>query len=211
LDAPLVLQGYRLQGRAFPAPDTQSLASRKEHKMKTCFCKISVLVVMIGWMQPILAQDKDSKGQERIGIYDSRAIAVAFAGSPAHEKQLRQLMAAHKKAKEAGDLETVAKLEAEGKAQQVKAHQQAFSVAPVDDLLLHITNALPEILRTAGVIAIKSKWDEAGLKKHPGAETVDLTMRLVDAFQPNERQRKSALEIQTHKPIPLEQAERIKD
>jgi hypothetical protein len=36
-------------------------------------------------------------------------------------------------------------------------------------------------------------------------------MALVDAFSPSESQRKSAIAIQEQKPIPLEQAERIKD
>jgi RNA polymerase sigma factor (sigma-70 family) len=151
-----------------------------------------------------------SDAKIKIGVYDSRAIVVAFAGSPAHEKQLHQLMAEHKKAQEAGDLETVAKLEAEGKARQEQMHKQGFSTAPVDDLLVHITNALPQIRKAAGVTDIVSKWDKAGLKRHAGAETVDVTMRLVEAFQPNERQRKSAIEIQKHKPISIEQAETIK-
>jgi hypothetical protein len=105
----------------------------------------------------------------------------------------------------------VARLEAEGKAQQEMAHKQAFSTAPVDDILAHITNSLPEIRKTAGVTAIVSKWDQTQLKRHPGAVTVDVTMKLVDAFQPKERQRKSAIEIQKHKPIPLEQAAHIND
>ena len=172
---------------------------------------ISALIVAIGLTQPSLAQDAAAKTRVRIGVYDSRSIAVAFSGSPVHEKQLQQLMAEHKKAKEAGEVDKVARLEAEGKARQARAHQQAFSTAPVDDLLLYITNALPEIRKSAGVTMILSKWDQAGLQQHAGAETVDVTMQLVDAFQPTQRQRKSAVEIQKHKPIPLEQAGRIKD
>jgi hypothetical protein len=56
-----------------------------------------------------------------------------------------------------------------------------------------------------------SKWDQETLAKYPSAELVDVTMMLVDAFQPNERQRQSAIEIQKHEPIPLEDAEKIKD
>jgi len=72
------------------------------------------------------AQDKPARTSERIGVYDSRAIVVAFAGSPTHEKQLRELIAEHQKAKTAGDLDRVARLEAEGKARQVRAHKQAL-------------------------------------------------------------------------------------
>jgi hypothetical protein len=166
---------------------------------------ISASIVAIGLTHTSFAQDKAPK-TERIGVYDSRAIAMAFYGSPSHMQQLRQLKAEHQKAKEAGDLGKVAQLEAEGKAQQEKAHQQGFSTAPVDELLLHITNALPEIQKAAGVTVLISKWDEAGLKKHAGAERVDVTMKLVDAFQPNERQRKFAIEVQNRKPLSLEQA-----
>jgi len=172
---------------------------------------LSVLSVALGLQQSSVAQEKSSTAKERIGIYDSRAVAIAWAGSPAHEKKLGQLMAEYKKAKDAGDLETVAKLEAEGKAGQARLHKQGFSTAPVDDILAHISTALPEIQKSTGVRAIVSKWDEAGLKQHPGAETVDVTMRLVDALQPNERQRKTAVDIQKSKPISLEQAKKISD
>ena len=169
---------------------------------------IATSIVMLGLAQPTFAQDGAPKIRERIGVYDSRSIAIAFVRSPAHERELQQLITEHRKAKEAGELDKVAELEAEGKAQQKKAHQQAFSTEPVDDLLLHITNALPEIQKAAGVTVLISKWDEAGLRKHAGAEKVDVTLQLVDAFQPNARQRKSAIEIQARKPIP---SERIKD
>jgi hypothetical protein len=52
---------------------------------------------------------------------------------------------------------------------------------------------------------------KAGLAKHINAEVVDVTMALVEAFKPNERQRKSAITIQQHDPIPLDRAEKIRD
>lgn len=120
-------------------------------------------------------------------------------------------MSEHQKAKAAGDSTKAAKLEAEGRALQAKAHQQGFGTAPVDDLLLNITNALPQIKKDAGVTVIISKWDEAALKQHPGAEKVDVTMKLVDAFQPNERQRKFAIDIQKRKPLTNAEVAGIKE
>lgn len=157
------------------------------------------------------AQDQAAQKPERIGIYDSRSIAVAYAGSPVHEQQLQKMKEEHRKAKEAGDADKAAKLEAEGRAQQKAIHKQGFSTAPVNDLLQNITNALPQIQKDAGVTTIISKWDEAELNKHPGAQKVDVTMQLVDAFHPSERQRKFAIDIQKHKPISIEQAEKIND
>jgi hypothetical protein len=156
------------------------------------------------------AQERTSNGRQRIGIYDSRAVAVAFVRSPAHTNQMAPLLAEHRKAKESGDGESVRRLEAAGKAMQEKIHLQAFSTEPVDDLLQHITNALPEIQKTARVSALISRWDEPELKKYPNAERVDVTWQLIDAFQPTPRQRQSAVEIQKKKPVPLEQARRMR-
>lgn len=141
---------------------------------------------------------------ERIGTYDSRAIAVAYAGSPVQQKLMAPLRAAHQAAKQAGDRAEVEKLEARGRALQQSAHRQAFSTAPVDDLLEQIAEALPAIRRDAGVTALVSIWDAAGLARHAGAERVDVTDALVDAFQPTARQRKTVEEIRKQKPLPLD-------
>lgn len=158
---------------------------------------------------------KPGDAKARIGVYDSRAVAVAFVGSEAYKasrgKELAKMREEHDKAKAEGNQKRVAELEAQGKAQQVLLHKQGFSTAPVDDILKHIADKMPEIARSAGVGPIVSKWDEAALAKHKSAEQVDVTMALVDAFRPNERQRKSAVEIQKHKPISLQQAENLKD
>ena len=49
-----------------------------------------------------------------------------------------------------------------------------------------------------------SKWNKQALAKHKLAEQVDITMLLVEAFKPNQKQKKSAIEIQKQKPVPLE-------
>jgi len=88
---------------------------------------------------------------------------------------------------------------------------QGFSTAPVTNILDQIKEKLPAINEKAGVSVLLSKWDKDGLARYKDADLVDVTMALVDAFSPSERQRKSAIAIQEHKPISLEQAERIKD
>jgi hypothetical protein len=121
------------------------------------------------------------------------------------------LKAERDKAKATGDQKRVAELEAEGAARQQIMHKQAFSTAPVTNILEQIKDRLPAIKEKDGVIDLVSKWDKPGLAKYKDAEVVDVTMALVDAFNPNDRQRKSAMEIQKNDPIPLEQAEKIKD
>ncbi len=159
----------------------------------------------------LLAADSTNAPKPRIGVYDSRAVTIAFAGSEAHRRSMAPLHEEHKKATAAGDKKRVKELEAEGKARQKKAHQQAFSTAPVDDILEHIKDQLPAIKQAAGLSTtadLVSKWDQKTLKRHASAEQVDVTAALVDAFHPNEKQRRNALEIQKQKPVP---SKRIKD
>jgi hypothetical protein len=83
-------------------------------------------------------------------------------------------------------------------------HQQGFSTAPVDNILKHIKKKLPEIKKQAGVKLLVSKWDEKTLKEHESAKRIDVTMPLIEAFRPNEKQKKRAVEIQKSEPVPLE-------
>ncbi len=154
---------------------------------------------------------KVSSEKVRIGTYDSRSVAVAFAGSAVFEKWLGDLKAEYEKAKASGDQKRVKALEAEGAARQRLMHTQGFSTAPVTNILDQIKDKLPTIKEKAGVSALVSKWDKAGLAQYQDADLVDVTMALVDALSPNERQRKSAIDIQKHEPISLEEAQRIKD
>ena len=154
--------------------------------------------------------ERSAAGELRIGTYDSRSVAVAFAGSKAFGKWMADLKGEHAKAKAAGDQKRVTELEAEGAARQRLMHKQGFSTAPVTNILEQIKDSLPAIKRKAGVNVLASKWDEEELARYEDAETVDVTLALVDALGPNDRQRKSAIEIQKRDPIPLEQAEKIK-
>ena len=152
---------------------------------------------------------KPEKAPAKIGVYDSRAIAVAYAGSKVHEAQLRVSTEKLKAAKAAGNTAQIAKLESQAQQQQKELHQQGFSTAPVDKLLALVKDEVARITADKGVGALVSKWDKEALAKYPSAEQVDVTMTLADAFHPNERQRKSAEEVQKHKPIPLDELEKL--
>ena len=149
--------------------------------------------------------------QVRIGVYDSRAVAIAFAGTGFINQKMSAFQKEYQAAKAAGDQKRVAELEAEAEAQQRLLHMQAFSTAPVDDILATIQGSLPGIMKQAGVSLILSKWDGEALAEYPSAEQVDVTMLLIDALKPNERQRKYAIDVLNTEPIPLEQAEKIED
>ena len=100
---------------------------------------VSAMVGTLGLPQAGLAQETGSTAKTRVGIYDSRAVAVAFAGSAAFNRWLSNLKAEHEKAKASGDQKRVAELEAEGAARQRLLHMQGFSTAPVTNILDQIS------------------------------------------------------------------------
>lgn len=169
---------------------------------------ITLLITVLTAFHAVSAEDSTPQKIRRIGIYDSRAIAVAFVGSAVCNatagKAMAEKMAAAKKAEAEGDQKTMAELKAWGEAQQARLHKQGFSTAPVDDILDHIKAELPDIKKQADVALLVSKWDEKTLQEHKSAERVDVTMRLIEAFKPNEKQKKSAIEIQKRDPVPLD-------
>jgi hypothetical protein len=190
----------------FNGGGASTLTLAEYNQMKTKL--ITLLITALTAVHAVSAEDANSNDIKRIGIYDSRAIAIAFVGSEVYNgtvgKEMAKKVAEYKKAESEGDQEKLAELRALGEAQQSLLHKQGFSTSPVDDILVHITGQLPEIKKQAGVELLVSKWNEKILEEHKSAARVDVTMQLIEAFKPNEKQKKSAIEIQKHDPVPLD-------
>jgi hypothetical protein len=156
-------------------------------------------------------QDEDNDKAALIGVYDSRAVAIAFVGSEIYKSTAGRVLAAkmdeYEKAKELGDTKRIAELEAWGRSQQAILHRQGFSTAPVDSILAHIPEQLREIKDKNGIDYLISKWDHQSLEKYSNVVKQDVTLLLIDAFRPNAQQKKSAMEIQKTDPVPLRQLE----
>jgi hypothetical protein len=134
----------------------------------------------------------------RIGTYDGRALAIAFV--PMNKGQIAELLKQAKQVQAAGDAEKLAELRANGSALQTVRHLQAFGNAPVDDILQHIRNKLPEVAQKAGVCAIVREPDF----HDSTVETIDVTDQLVALFDPDERTLKLIDGVRKQKPMALE-------
>ena len=182
--------------------------------------KLPVLIITVALFAIVIQAETTNQKKTTeatiacIGIYDSRAIAVAFVGSKVYKstvgKEMNEKMTAYNKAKAEGDKGKVKEFEKWGKTHQALLHKQAFSTASVDNILKHIASKIPEIKKQAKVDILVSKWDAQALEKFKSAKKVDITMLLIKAFKPNEKQKKSAIEIQKHKPVSLEKMEHHK-
>lgn len=148
-----------------------------------------------------------------MGTFDSRGVAIAYVRSDALGEYLHAQQAdverALQRAREAGDDELAASLEALGPAMQERVHRQGFGTAPVDDILARIEGELPRIAREAGVDVIVSKWDLA--YRSPSAKFVDVTELLAGAFDPDADTLASIRNIVRTDPVPPDQLEDHED
>lgn len=141
------------------------------------------------------------EGGARIGTYDSRAIAIAYA--PSRFNPVAEKVAEQKAARAAGDAERVRELEAWGEAHQRRLHRQGFSRVPVDDLLAHVQDGVAEVARRLDLDAVTMACDWVG------ADTVvvDVTDELVRLYAPSEHTLRTIEQLREQPPLDLDQVE----
>ena len=95
----------------------------------------------------------------RVGVYDSRAVAVAWANSTEFKEAMKPIEADYQRAKDAKDDKRMKEIDALMKWRQTRAHEQAFSTSSVAPIVAKVKSSLPEIAKQAGVQIIISKWE----------------------------------------------------
>ena len=163
---------------------------------------VSAAVVFIG-ITGATAWAQSKETTLRIGVYDSRAIAVAYGNSAEFRKSLEGITADYKKAKEAKDDKRVKEIETQMKAKQRRAHEQGFSTGSVAPIMAKIKDSLPAVAKKAGVDVIVSKWEVN--YQSPGIKVVDVTDDLVALFQVSAKGLEWVKGIKDHAPVPIEQ------
>jgi len=177
--------------------------------MKNIFLPIGATALIAALCAGNLRAAETNDAPARIGIYDSRAVAFAWFWSGKHQTQLKELMQSARDAKTAGDTNRFEEFAARLRLHQDEMHREVFSTAPPAGALDELKERLPEIRQAAGVTALVSKWDDAALKKYPGAEKVDVTDRLVREFNAPEKQLQMIPEIEKHAPLPLDKCNEL--
>lgn len=174
----------------------------------------NLIIALLAFSMTIaLAGEPAAESKEpvrRVGTYDSRCLAVAYAGTPYFRQWLDPLRKQMAEARAAGDKEKMAELDRQGREKQHEMHLQAFGTAPVMNILAHIKDQLPDLMKAADVQVLVSIWDTEQLAGYGDLEQVDMTETLVDALKPDPRQRETALEIRKHEPLPMEELEKMK-
>jgi len=144
---------------------------------------------------------QDSPRKVRVGTYDNRAIAVAYA--PSKYNPVAEKMKERERAEQAGDKQRMAKLEQWGQKHQRELHRMGFARVPVDALLAHVADKIPGVAREAGVDVIAWQCAYTG----PGVEVIDVTDQLVRLFEPSERTLKFVADLKQREPVDLDEIE----
>jgi hypothetical protein len=145
------------------------------------------------------AQAKKSARFLRVGIYDSRAVAVAWAASKWDKDEFQSKMKEMEQAKAAGDEAKMKELRAWGEKRQHQLHLQGFGSAPVKDLLKPVQKELAAVAQQVGVDLIVSQWQID--YQASDAELVDITDKIVALYNPNERTLKIVQDLKKHQPM----------
>ena len=141
----------------------------------------------------------------RVGVYDNRAIAVAYG--PSKFNPVGEKMKEYKEAKATGDTKRAKEFEAWGEKHQRKLHRQGFGQVPVDDILAHVKDKFPEVARKTDVDVIVRQCDYVG----PNVEDVDITKELVLLFEPSEKTLRTVEGLKKHAPVDLDEIEQHHD
>jgi hypothetical protein len=161
---------------------------------RRCWSLTAVLVVAAGcWslgLPPVGAQPGGNQ-KLRIGTYDARAVAMAYAHSEMNQKQLTEKMQELKDAEAKGDAKRIKELKAWGETHQWLLHMQGFAGAPVENILAKMKEQLALTAKAAGVHVIARKADFTDDQ----VEVVDVTDYVVKLFDPSEMTLKRIREL----------------
>jgi ABC-type amino acid transport substrate-binding protein len=171
---------------------------------KRVFVGVSILVVgaMFLALQP-------APKKVRVGTFDSRAIALAYARSAMFAPVMKDWKDKYEKAKAEKNEQIIKECEAWGPTYHQLQMLQGFSIASVADILEKVKDDLSKIAQEVGVDIIVSKWEVA--YKNPSVEIVDVTSHLVKLFNPDEQTLKLIEGLLKQPPMPLLEALQIKE
>lgn len=141
----------------------------------------------------------------RIGTYDSRAVAVAYARSDLMRQKLAGPLKELAEAKKAGDQKRVDELNAMGESMQIRLHLQGFSNARVDDILDVVRDELPNVAAQMNVAVITNAINY----HNASVELVDVTDELVALFHPDPETLKIVADARALEPLPIEDVARM--
>jgi len=173
-------------------------------KKRITICLVCVVAILVVWS---LAVAGEKKTLVRVGVYDSRAIPMAYTHSQYGDDFMPKLERQKKEAEAKGDVKKAQELEKKMQRHALKKHKQVFSTTPVHDLLKVIEERIPEVAKRTGVDLIVSKWEIVYLASD--VEVVDVTLEMAKMFEPKLGTLEAIQELMKKEPLTEEEVERF--
>lgn len=161
---------------------------------------LAACVVMTALSLGVHRADDLAKSKVRVGIYDSRAVAIAYHHTDAAAAMRKALQTDLEDARRAGDAKKVERLEHAFDRMQWLSHRQGFGRTSVDDAMASVKDKLIEVARTANVSAIVCNPDYLD---PTAVERVDLTNEVVALFEPDEKTLKTVSAMRSVAPMEI--------
>jgi hypothetical protein len=146
------------------------------------------------------AAEGEASGTLRVGVYDSRGVAIAYGQCSEFKAKIDAMKAEHAAAKAEGDTARANELGREGPWLQERMHMQGFGNLPVDDILDGREEMMAGVAQAAGVDVIVPNVDWMG----GVVEIVDVTEALMIGLGMDEGDAKQMMdEMKKVEPVTL--------
>jgi len=163
------------------------------------FAGAIILVVLVFGMMMICSTNSIAQPKQRIGIFDSRSIAIVYANSKYFKNPYPEIKKRMEAAKKKKDAKEIAKIEYEAKLHQAILHDQGFGKGSVNTILDMYKDKIASIAKAENLTAVVSKWEL--VYYNSDIEVVDITDKIVDLFEPSEKIRETIKEVPQHEPV----------
>ncbi|MBE0644361.1 MAG: hypothetical protein IH600_09805 [Bacteroidetes bacterium] len=137
--------------------------------------------------------------QMRVGVFDSRALALARFRSADYDNPLKGMMQEMKAAKESGNDAEIARLNKLGGLHQAHMHDVVFGSGSINDCFAELKDRLSVIANEEHLDMIVSRWETAFVASD--VVLVDITGKLVEYYHPDEVVQKMLEGLKTVEPV----------
>ena len=118
-----------------------------------------------------------SEAKQKIGVFDSRFIAIYNFRSESFQKEMKDMFAGYKMAKDNKDTAEMKKFEEKGPLLQRILHDKGFGRGSVAEILEKKSDELKALAKKEKLSAIVSKWEL--LYSGDDVEIVDITLLIL--------------------------------
>ncbi len=160
---------------------------------------IPVICMALFCMVLFGTEEMNAQTTQKIGTFDSRAVAIAYYNSKDFKNTIESSMLDMKTAKEKGDKKAIAKIERENSLRQAMMHEQGFGRGSINNIIDLVKDKIAVLAKNENLTTIVSKWEVV----YSGADVklVDITEKIVDLFEPNERMKQMTKEVLKSEPV----------